>query len=167
MWNANKHFWARMKDTPLVWCAQFVFHQCMYIKMIIFVIKIINWLSTLQLWNCSIEDIDIYYLSVSWFFFYTLCVHYAMLQPIWIVACMHYFCTIVLWTRVWIRLITAYVLYAGELWQNDSLALQFLCLSNALTLRVRTLDASKSQRVCVHYLLSQFTRKSKYTVINL
>ena len=33
---------------------------------------------------------------------------------------------------VWIRLITAYLLYTRELWQNNALVLQFWCLSNAL-----------------------------------
>ena len=41
-------------------------------------------------------------------------------------------------------------------------ALQFWCLSNALTLRVRALDASKSQCACI--ILSKFTCKSKYAV---
>ena len=67
--------------------------------------------------------------------------------------------------RVWIRLTTAYLLCAREFRQNNALALQFWCLSNALTLRVRALDASKSQRACI--ILSKFTRKSKYAVINL
>ena len=67
--------------------------------------------------------------------------------------------------RVWIRLTTAYLLCAREFRQNNALALQFWCLSNALTLRVCALDASKSQRACI--ILSKFTRKSKYTVINL
>ena len=38
--------------------------------------------------------------------------------------------------RVWIRSITAYLLCARELWQNNALSLQFWCLFNALTLRV-------------------------------
>ena len=42
--------------------------------------------------------------------------------------------------RVWIRLTTAYLLCSRELWQNNALALQFWCLSNVLTLRVRALD---------------------------
>ena len=67
--------------------------------------------------------------------------------------------------RVWIRLTTAYLLCAREFRQNNALALQFWCLSNALTLRVRALDASKSQRTCI--ILSKFTRKSKYAVINI
>ena len=67
--------------------------------------------------------------------------------------------------RVWIRLTTAYLLCVREFRQNNALALQFWCLSNALTLRVRALDASKSQRACI--ILSKFTRKSKYPVINL
>ena len=67
--------------------------------------------------------------------------------------------------RVWIRLTTAHLLCAREFRQNNALALQFWCLSNALTLRVRALDASKSQRACI--ILSKFTRKSKYAVINL
>ena len=67
--------------------------------------------------------------------------------------------------RVWIRLTTAYLLCAQEFRQNNALALQFWCLSNALTLRVRALGASKSQRACI--ILSKFTRKSKYAVINL
>ena len=66
--------------------------------------------------------------------------------------------------RVWIRLTTAYLLCAREFRQNNALALQFWCLSSALTLRVRALDASKSQRACI--ILSKFTRKSKYAVIN-
>ena len=49
--------------------------------------------------------------------------------------------------------------------KKPPLALQFRCLSKALTLRVRALDASKSQRACI--ILSKFTRKSKYAVINL
>ena len=61
------------------------------------------------------------------------------------------------------RLITAYLSYARELWQNNALVLQFLCLSNALTLRVCALDASKSQRACI--ILSQFTHESKYAII--
>ena len=65
--------------------------------------------------------------------------------------------------RVWIRLITAYLLYARELWQNNALSLQFWCLSNALTLWVCALDASKFQCMCI--ILSQFSRKSKYAVI--
>ena len=60
--------------------------------------------------------------------------------------------------RVWIRLTTAYLLCAREFRQNNALALQFWCLSNALTLRVRALDASKSQHACI--ILSKFTRKS-------
>ena len=68
-------------------------------------------------------------------------------------------------TSVWIKLITAYLVCAREFRQNNALALQFWCLSNALTLRVRALDASKSQRECI--ILSKFTRKSKYAVINL
>ena len=52
-----------------------------------------------------------------------------------------------------------------ELWQNNALLLQFWCLSDALTLRVHAFDASKSQRACI--ILSQFTCKSKYAVINL
>ena len=67
--------------------------------------------------------------------------------------------------NVWIRSTTAYLLCAREFRQNNALALQFRCLSNALTLRVRALDASKSQRMCI--ILSKFTRKSKYAVINL
>ena len=67
--------------------------------------------------------------------------------------------------RVWIRLTTAYLLYAREFRQNNALALQFWCLANALTLRFRALDASKFQRECI--VLSKFTRKSKYAVINL
>ena len=67
--------------------------------------------------------------------------------------------------RVWIRLTTANLLCAREFRHNNTLVLQFWCLSNALTLRVRALDASKSQRACI--ILSKFTRKSKYTVINL
>ena len=67
--------------------------------------------------------------------------------------------------RVWIRLTTAYLLCAWEFRQNNALALQFWCLSSALTLRVRAPDASKSQRACI--MLSKFTRKSKYAVINL
>ena len=59
--------------------------------------------------------------------------------------------------RVWTRLITAYLLCAREFRQNNALALQFWCLSNALTLRVRALDASKSQRACI--ILSKFTAK--------
>ena len=59
--------------------------------------------------------------------------------------------------RVWIRLTTAYLLCAREFRQNNALALQFWCLSNALTLQVRALDASKSQRACI--ILSKFTRK--------
>ena len=59
---------------------------------------------------------------------------------------------------VWIRLTTAYLLCAREFWQNNALVLQFWCLSNALTLRVRALEASKSQRACI--ILSKFTRKS-------
>ena len=66
---------------------------------------------------------------------------------------------------VWIRLTTAYLPCAWEFRQNNALALQFWCLSNALTLPVRALDASKSQRACI--ILSKFTRKSKYAVINL
>ena len=58
--------------------------------------------------------------------------------------------------RVWVRLTTAYLLCAREFRQNNALALQFWCLSNALTLRVRALDASKSQRACI--ILSKFTR---------
>ena len=65
---------------------------------------------------------------------------------------------------VWIRLTTAYLLCAREFRQNNALAFQFWCLSNALTLRVCALDASKSQRACI--ILSKFTRKSKYAVIN-
>ena len=38
--------------------------------------------------------------------------------------------------------------------QNNALALQFWCFFNALTLRVRALDASKSQRACI--ILSKF-----------
>ena len=38
-------------------------------------------------------------------------------------------------------------------------------LSNAFTFRVRAFDASKSQYACI--VLSQFSRKSKYAVINL
>ena len=67
--------------------------------------------------------------------------------------------------RVWIRLTTAYLLCAREFRQNNALALQFWCLSNALTLWVRVLDASKYQRACI--ILSKFTRKRKYAVINL
>ena len=63
---------------------------------------------------------------------------------------------------VWIRLTTAYLLCAREFRQNNALALQFWCLFNALTLRVRALDASKSQRACI--ILSKFTCKSKYAV---
>ena len=63
---------------------------------------------------------------------------------------------------IWIRLITAFLLYARELWKNNAWALRFWCLSNALTLQVRALDASKTWRVCI--ILSQFTRKSKYAV---
>ena len=41
-----------------------------------------------------------------------------------------------------------------------------LCFDfDAVTLRVRALDASKSQRACI--ILSKITRKSKYAVINL
>ena len=67
--------------------------------------------------------------------------------------------------HVWIRLTTAYLLCAQEFRQNNARALRFWCLSNALTLRVRALDASKSQRACI--ILSKFTCKSKYAVINL
>ena len=67
--------------------------------------------------------------------------------------------------RVWIRLTTAYLLCAREFRQNNALALQFWYLSNTLTLRVRALDASKSQHACI--ILSKFIRKSKYAVINL
>ena len=56
--------------------------------------------------------------------------------------------------RVWIRLTTAYLLCAREVRQNNALALQFWCLSNALTLRVRALDASKSQRAWLFCLNS-------------
>ena len=51
--------------------------------------------------------------------------------------------------RVWIRLTTAYLLCAREFRQNNVLTLQFWCLSNALTLRVRALNALKSQRACI------------------
>ena len=67
--------------------------------------------------------------------------------------------------RVWIRLTTAYLLCAQEFRQKNAHALQFWCLSNALTLRVHALDASKSQRACI--ILFKFTRKSNYAVINL
>ena len=67
--------------------------------------------------------------------------------------------------HAWIRLTTAYLLCAREFRQNNALALQFWCLSNALTLRVCALDTSKSQRACI--ILSKFTHKSKYAVINL
>ena len=67
--------------------------------------------------------------------------------------------------RVWIRLKFAYLLCAREFRQNNALALQFWCLSNALTLRVCALDAPKSQHACI--ILSKFTRKSKYAVIDL
>ena len=67
--------------------------------------------------------------------------------------------------RVWIRSTTVHLLCAQEFKQNNALALQFWYLSNALTLRVRALDALKSQRACI--ILSKFTRKSKYAVINL
>ena len=67
--------------------------------------------------------------------------------------------------RVWIRLTTAYLLCAREFRQNNALPLQFWCLSNALTLRVRALDASRSQHACI--ILSKFSRKSKYAVMNL
>ena len=60
---------------------------------------------------------------------------------------------------VWIRLTTAYLLCSREFRQNNALALQFWCLSNALTLRVHALDASKSQRMCI--ILLKFTCKSK------
>ena len=68
---------------------------------------------------------------------------------------------------LWIRLTSAYryLLCAREFRQNDALVLQFWCLSNALTLWVRALDASKSQCACI--VLSKFTHKSKYEVINL
>ena len=71
-------------------------------------------------------------------------------------------------SSVWIRLITteaAYLLHAQELWQNNALLLQFWCMSNTLILFVHALDASKSQRTCI--ILSQFTCKSKYFIINL
>ena len=67
--------------------------------------------------------------------------------------------------RVWTRLTTVYLLCAREFRQNNALVLQFWCSSNALTLRVLALDASKSQRACI--ILSKFTRKSKYAFINL
>ena len=70
----------------------------------------------------------------------------------------------VLLCRVWVRLITAYLFCAREFRQNNTLALRFWCLSGALTLQVRALDASKSQCVCV--ILSKFTRQRKYGVIN-
>ena len=57
----------------------------------------------------------------------------------------------------------AYLLCAREFRQNN--ALQFWCLSNALTLRVCALDTSKSQRACI--ILSKFTRNSKYAFITL
>ena len=66
---------------------------------------------------------------------------------------------------VWIRLKTAYLLCAWEFTHNNAPSLQFWYLSNALTLRVRALDASKSQHACI--ILSKFTRKSKYAVTNL
>ena len=50
---------------------------------------------------------------------------------------------------VWIRLTTVSLLCAREFRENNALALQFWCLSNALTLRVRALDASKSQGTCI------------------
>ena len=42
----------------------------------------------------------------------------------------------VIFCRVGIRFITAYLLSAQEFWQNHALALQFWCLSSALTLQV-------------------------------
>ena len=42
-----------------------------------------------------------------------------------------------------------YVLSAQEFGQNNSLALQFRCLSSALTLQVCALDASKSQHAAL------------------
>ena len=56
---------------------------------------------------------------------------------------------------------------ARELWQNNALALQFWCLFNALTLQVRALDASKSQRACIIILSQLHLQLSKCAVINL
>ena len=52
---------------------------------------------------------------------------------------------------------TAYLLYARELWQNNALALQCWCLSNALTLRFRPHNVAKSQRACIicHHSLTK------------
>ena len=66
--------------------------------------------------------------------------------------------------HLWIRLITVYLLCAQEFRQNNALALQFWCLSLAFILWVCAFDASKSQHLCI--ILSQFTCKSKYAVIN-
>ena len=60
--------------------------------------------------------------------------------------------------HVWIRSITAYLLCAQL--QSNALLLQFWCLSNALNP-----CSKKFQHACI--ILSQFTRKSKYAVINL
>ena len=55
---------------------------------------------------------------------------------------------------VWIRLTTVYLLCAQKFRQNNALALQFWCLSNALTLQICAFDESKSQRVTrVHYFV--------------
>ena len=53
---------------------------------------------------------------------------------------------------VWIRLhvITVYLLCAWELWQINSLALQFWYMSSALSLRVFAFDTSKSQ--CTYFV---------------
>ena len=48
---------------------------------------------------------------------------------------------------------------------KNALALWFWCLSSALTLRVCAPEVSKPQRACI--ILSKFTRKSEYVVINL
>ena len=48
---------------------------------------------------------------------------------------------------------------------NNAHALWFWCMSSALTLWVRALDASNSQCACI--ILSKFTHQSKYVINNL
>ena len=65
----------------------------------------------------------------------------------------------------WIRLTTAYLLCGQEFRKNIALNCASISMLVRCTHPSGSLDTSKSQRMCI--ILSKFTRKSKYAVINL
>ena len=66
--------------------------------------------------------------------------------------------------RVWIRLTSAYLLCARESRQNNALALQFWCLSNALTLRVRALE-HQNLSACALFCLNSLAKVNTQLLI--